>query len=67
MDDGWACGKSRRSGIYEKSPLESFGSQIRGMFGSLNSARQTAAEGGRLSKPPEGEWLSEMNEDQIPL
>lgn len=67
MDDGWVWGKSTRSGVSEESPLESFGSQIRGMFGSLDSAGQTAAEGARLSKPPEGEWVSEMNGDQIPL
>lgn len=67
MDGGWHVVSQRDLGFTRRAPLESFGSQIRGMFGSLDSAWQTAAEGARLSKPPEGEWVSEMNRDQIPL
>lgn len=54
-------------GLMRRGSLESFWSQIRGMFGSLDRAGLTAAKGARLSKPPEGERVSEMNGDQIPL
>lgn len=44
-----------------------FWSQIRSMFGSLDTARLSAAKGVGLSKQPEEKWVSEMNGDQIPL
>lgn len=44
-----------------------FWSQIRSMFGSLDTARPSAAKGVGLSKQPEEKWVSEMNGDQIPL
>lgn len=50
-----------------RAPLESFWSQIRGMFGSVDTAGLAAAKGARLSQPPEGERVSEMDRDQILL
>lgn len=42
-------------------------SQIRSIFGSLDTAGLTIVKGGRLLKLPQGKWVSEMNGDQIPL
>lgn len=58
---------NQRSGAYEQSPIGSFWSQIRGMFGSLDTARVAAAMGTTLSKPPEGEWVSGIHGDLILL
>ena len=57
----------RDLGLTRKAPLESVWSQIRGTFGSLDTAGLAAAQGARLSQPPEGEWVSEMDGDQILL
>lgn len=57
----------RDLGLGKRAPLESFWPQIRGTFGSLDPAGLAAAKAARLSQPPEGEWVSEMDGDQILL
>lgn len=57
----------RDLGLMRRAPLESFWSQIRGTFGSLDTAGLADAKKARLSQPPEGEWVSEMDGEQILL